>query len=68
MVRIAASTTRIFKFKALRFSGRDRSGKGAIKNRLTSCGIGDNTPIMKFSDIVVGKTKDFGKNFVGVLA
>ena len=68
MVRIAASTTRVFKFKTFRFSGRDRSANGSIKNRLTSCGIGDNTPIMKFSDIVVGKPKDFGKNFVGVLA
>ena len=68
MVRLAASTTRFFKFKALRFSGRDGSGKGAIKNWLTSCGIGDNTPIVKFSDMVVGKSQDLGKKFVGVLA
>ncbi len=39
----------------------------AGKNRRYSCGIRDNTPIMEFSDIVVGKTTDLGKNFVGVL-
>ena len=48
-------------------SGRDKCAKGSTNNWFYSNSIGDNSSIMKFSDIVVGKAKDLGKNFVGVL-